>query len=281
MIQVVLLFFNFVLMIIMPILLGWWVASRRQVGWYLFGIGAAGFVLSQIFHIPFNWLVLQKYAWVSTENLFVYALFLGLSAGLFEEVTRYLTFRYWAVRARTWGKGLMLGTGWGGIEAIILGGLGFYGLMQIVMLQNNQALVESLPVEQMNLVKAQLTEIADLPWYMFFLGAVERVFAICFHLAASIMILQIFLRKNIFWLPAAVIWHTLLDATAVYVVATWGALEAELVLGIISIFSLAIIFGLKTEEPAEPEPEPLPAVGPAKPVEQELSESALEKSKYS
>jgi uncharacterized membrane protein YhfC len=175
----------------------------------------------------------------------------------------------------------MFGAGWGGIESIILGVLGFYGLMQIIMFQNNAALLESLPIEQLNLVQTQLTEIASLPWYMFLLGAVERVFALCFHLAASLMVLQVFLRKNILWLLAAILWHAMLDTTAVYAVATWGAVPTEALLGFISIFSLAIIFWLKTPEPVEPELEPLPEAGPAKPGDADLASFDLDKSKYS
>lgn len=276
-----LLFLNFMLMLLMPIMLGLFIGSRRHVGGRLFGVGAAGFVISQLFHLPFNWLVLERFSLISSENLIILAIFLGLSAGVFEEVTRYLIYRFWITDARSWGQGLMFGAGWGGIEAIILGVLGFYGLMQIVMFQNNPLVLESLPLEQLNLVKTQLSELLTLPWYMFLLGAIERVFTLCFHLAASIMVLQAFLRKNILWLLAAILWHALLDSGAVYAAATWGAVPAEALLGFMSIFSLGIIFWLRTPEPVEPELEPLAEIGPAKLGEVELSSADLEKSKYS
>src|SRR5687767_2247954 len=101
-------------MIAMPLLLGRLLAAWRKVSWGLFAIGAATFILSQIGHIPFN-LVVQPMigrasAGLSQQGqLIVMALFLGLSAGLFEESARYLTYRYWATDARTWGKGMMLG----------------------------------------------------------------------------------------------------------------------------------------------------------------------------
>jgi uncharacterized membrane protein YhfC len=79
------------------------------------------FVVSQIGHIPFNWLILERWELVPTDtavlsSLIIFALFLGLSAGVFEEGARYLTYRFWAKEARTWGKGLMLGAGHGALR---------------------------------------------------------------------------------------------------------------------------------------------------------------------
>ena len=260
----------------MPILLGWFIATRRHVSWRLFGVGAVGFVLSQIFHIPFNWLVLDRFTLISAENLILLAIFLGLSAGTFEEVTRYLIYRFWITDARSWGTGLMYGAGWGGIEAIILGAIGLLNFIILIGMKNG-FLLELVPVEQMDLLNEQIEALFNVPWTMALLGAVERVFALCFHLAASILVLQVFLRKNILWLFAAILWHTILNATVVYAVATWGAIEAEAILAVLSIFSLIIIFGLKAPEPKEPEPDPLPAAGPAKPLEHDLQGPDLDK----
>ena len=53
----VLLALNFLLMILLPLLLGRWIARRRGASWGLFGVGALAFVLSQVAHLPFNWQV--------------------------------------------------------------------------------------------------------------------------------------------------------------------------------------------------------------------------------
>ena len=65
---VVLLSLNFLLMLALPLALGWWIQRRWQAGWRLFAIGAVTFVVSQIFHIPFNWLVLQKWQLLPTDT---------------------------------------------------------------------------------------------------------------------------------------------------------------------------------------------------------------------
>ncbi len=51
---------NWGLMILMPIALGLIIAKRRGIRWGLFAIGGATFILSQIAHIPFNWLMFNS-----------------------------------------------------------------------------------------------------------------------------------------------------------------------------------------------------------------------------
>ncbi|MCP4362009.1 MAG: YhfC family intramembrane metalloprotease [Chloroflexi bacterium] len=289
----ILLFLNFSLMIVAPIILGGFVAARLKVDWGLFGMGAATFVLSQLFHIPFNVLVLNKWQLISVDtavltNLIILALFLGLSAGVFEEVARYLTYRYWATEARFWGQGIMLGVGHGGIEAIILGLLGYYGLMQLLMLQNNPSILATLPVGQLTLVQAQLSQMETWPWYMFLLGAVERGFALCFHIAASLLVLQAFVRHNILWLLAAILLHTAVDTTAVLSIQYLSqrtttinsALGTEAFIAVYALISLGIIFWLKTPPLEDDVLDPLPEIGSVQPMDVTLSAEQLEKSKY-
>ena len=52
-------FLNWLLMIAMPILLGIYLTEKFHLGWRLWLIGAATFVISQVFHIPFNTYILN------------------------------------------------------------------------------------------------------------------------------------------------------------------------------------------------------------------------------
>ena len=279
-----LLFLNFSLMILMPVLVGIFIHRRWGVGWRLFFIGLATFIGSQLLHIPFNWLVLNKLQLIPTDtsvrlNLIALSVFAGLSAGFFEEGARYLTYRFWAKDARTWAKGMMLGAGHGGIEAILLGSLGLINF--VVLLGLSQGYFASLiPAEQMSLVETQIAQTFGLPWHMAVLGAVERAFAICLHLALSVMVLQVFLRRNVWWLIAAILWHGVVDATAVFAISTWDAITTEVLVGIYALISLGIIYWLYEPNPEEPEIEPLPAVEPAKPLMLKASAESLDESKY-
>ncbi|MCP4425620.1 MAG: YhfC family intramembrane metalloprotease [Chloroflexi bacterium] len=270
---------NFMLMIALPLILARFIAQRRQIRWGLFGIGALTFVLSQVGHIPFNWLVLQRFEWVPTDNLILLAIFAGLSAGVFEEAARYLTYRFWAKDARTWGTGLMLGAGHGGIEAILLGLLSAWGIIQLAAFQSGNWL-EFIPPDLMPTVEAAIVEAFSAPWYRILLGALERLLALCLHLGLSLLVMQGFVRGQRRWLWIAILWHGMIDATAVYAISTWGAYVTEAIVAGMALFSLGIIFWLKTPEPVELEPEPLPEVGPAKPIAINLTADSLEKSRF-
>ena len=275
---------NFLLMIVMPIVLARFIAARRGAAWSLFGIGAVTFVVSQIGHIPFNWLILQRWELVPTDtavlsSLIIYALFLGLSAGIFEEGARYLTYRFWAKDARSWGKGLMLGAGHGGIEAILLGLSGIINVGALALIQQG-LLVDAIPPERADLVQQQITAVFSTPLPAILLGAAERLFALCAHLAMSLLVMQVFIRGQIRWLFASILWHTLLNATAVIAIVTWNAYVTEAIIGLFALSSIAIIFRLRTPEPVEPELEPLPELKPLQAVGIKETADQLERSKF-
>lgn len=276
----ILLGINFLLMIILPILLGRWISAKRQVGWGLFGIGAVTFIVSQIGHLPFNWLVLQKLQWIDTENLTMLALFLGLSAGAFEEIARYLTYRFWAKKARSWGKGLMLGVGHGGVEAILLGIIGLINFTILLGLKNGyfSAILASLSDDQLILVDEQIKGMFSIPASMALLGVAERIFALMLHLSASLLVLQVFIRRQIRWLIAAILWHALIDAGSVYAISVWGVVPTEIGLALLSFVSLGLIFWLHEPEPVDVPLEPLAPLGPLQAVE--ISGESLSRSKY-
>ncbi|MFQ5399856.1 MAG: YhfC family glutamic-type intramembrane protease [Anaerolineae bacterium] len=276
---------NAVLMIVMPLYLGRLIAARRKTGWGLFAIGAATFVASQVVHLPFNWLVLQRFEWIPTDtavpgNLILLSGFVGLSAAAFEEGARYLTYRFWARDARTWGRGLMLGAGHGGIEAIILGVFAAINTGAMIAIRHGR-LLSLIPPEQMQLVQEQIAAVFATPWYLILLGAAERFFALILHLSLSLLVMQCFTRGRLRWLLAAILWHTLVDGLAVTAASMWGAVAAEAVIGVIALISVGIIFALRTPEPEEPEPAPLPAVGSTAPITIEPTADMLERSRYS
>ena len=242
---------NALLMVVMPILLGVFLARRLGLKWSLYAVGAVTFVASQVVHIPLNIgltalfaneiLPAPPAAWRLPFN----AVVLGLTAGLCEEIARYLVYRYWIKSARTWREALMFGAGHGGIEAIIFGALAGIAFMNFVVLRN--VAVAALPVsaDQQALAAKQIADYWAAPWYASLLGAVERAFALCFHLSAAVLVLQAVTRRNLLWLVAAILWHTAINAVSVFVMRTWGVYWAEAAVGVFGVVSLAIIFALK------------------------------------
>lgn len=258
----ILLALNSILMVIIPIAAAIIIRQKTGAGWRLFFIGAATFIFSQILHIPFNWLV-GKTGLLPTDlsigmNLLIVAVFLGLSAGVFEEGSRYLAYRFWAKDARSWSRGMMLGAGHGGIEAILLGLILLINNFSLLMVANNATLMSNIPADQQATIMSTAQQILQLPWYGVLLGAVERLFAVIAHLAMSVLVLQVFLRGSIRWLFLSIGFHGMLNAVAVIVAQRWGNYAAEGAMALITILSLFIIFRLRTPEPVGHEPEPSP-----------------------
>lgn len=261
----VLLTLNSLLMILLPVVLGIWLVQRYKVSWKLFIVGAAGFVVAQIGHIPFNNFVLEPFVRDFLEQgdtigrVLVAALLLGLSAGLFEEVTRYL-FYYFRKSMRDWDEGLMFGAGWGGVEAIIFGLLAATTIANVYIYQNglleNFVTAEQLAggAEEIAAGAAQIEELVNSPPWYFLLGAVERVFALIIHLSLSILVLQAFVRKNIIWLFVAIGWHTLVNAVAVVgLLQEWDPLLIEAAIGLPAL--IVGLFVIRYFKPGEEAPE--------------------------
>ena len=271
---------NGLLMIAMPIALAVYLTRYFKTGWRLVWIGGATFILSQVGHIPFNnWLfslfekgVLPTPA--QEYQLVFSAIILGLSAGIWEEGANYLTYRWWAKDARTWGKGLLLGSGHGGVEAVILGALVLFAFIQMIAIRDVD-LSSLVPVEQLDLAQQQVEAYWSAPWYATLLGAVERAFSLCFHLSASVLILQVFIRRQIRWLFIAIGWHALVDSLAVYAVGTWGPYITEALIGVVAIISIVIIFALRTPEP-EPVPVEYEELAPVSDAESILARAKIE-----
>lgn len=279
---------NGLVMVAWPIGLGVLLTSRFKQNWALWGIGAGTFILSQIGHIPFNAALTLLFErgilpappeeWALLVNVTI----LGLSAGLWEELARYATFRWWAKDARSWRKGILLGAGHGGIEAIIFGVLVLVGFISMVSLRNVD-LAAIVPADRLQATQREVTAYWDATWYDSLLGAVERIFTIPVQISFSVLVLQVFTRQRKFWLWLAVGWHTLVDAAAVYMLIQRGAYIAEALVGISCLISLGMIFALRTPEPAPP-PEPQePSPDPSQPVlvePIEETEDNLENTRY-
>ncbi len=280
---------NGLLMIAAPIALAVILTRRWKMGWRVWWIGAATFVLSQVGHIPFNGLVsplLGQFAITSLHpslQLLIKALFLGLSAGLFEEGARYLVLRFWLKDARSWRGGVLFGAGHGGTEAILVGLLATYAAIQIVALSNAtpEQLAQLVGADKVALAQSQLAAALSVPWYATLLGALERFFTLPCQIAMAVMVMQAFTHKKFAWLLAAIGYHALLDGLVVFLQPSLSVYQLEGVIGIFAVVSVGIIFLLRQPEPMsnlEPAPVPLPEIATIQPVEE--TPENLDESRY-
>jgi uncharacterized membrane protein YhfC len=256
--------FGILLVLVAVFGLGVFLRRKFNLGWRLFWIGGALFIISQILHIPFNIFLQGLFDRgflpmpPDEYQLIFSAILVGLSAGFFEEITRYVGLRWWAKDARSWSKGLLFGTGWGGIEAIIF--------FVVIMLLNYIVLLALRPVDLSTILPPEqvlpLQQGLDLfwgvSWYDSLLGALERLLVLPIQIALTIMVLQVFLRGQSRWLWLAIAWHALLDAVVVMSVRQWGAYATEGILAIFTLLSIGIIFLLRNEDLDEEEDDLMP-----------------------
>lgn len=265
---------NTVLMIGLPIALGVFLTRRFKLGWGLWWVGAATFILSQVVHLPLLWGLTAAFksgalpnppeAWTPWFN----AVVLGLAAGVCEEVARYLVLRFWIKSARSGQEVLVFGAGHGGIEAILLGALAGYTTIQLFALQNTDLSALHLSAEQLTALQQQLAAFTTAPWYATLLGALERIFALCIHLSATVLVWQAFRRNNLLWLGAAILWHAVVDGASVMAVSAWGPYGTEALVAGFAAAGLLMVWVLKPyrDVPAAEPVTLLPSTAPARPA---------------
>lgn len=276
---------NAVLMIAIPISLAFILMRRWKLGWRILLIGAATFILSQVGHIPFNALMTWLFSKTALVNLSAQgalifnAIFLGLSAGFFEELFRYGMFRWWLKDAHTWRRAILAGVGHGGAEAIILGGLALFAMIQLTAARNMD-LSTIYSGTTLQTAQSQVQSYWSMPWYASMLGVVERLFTIVIQVSLAVIVVQSFLRKQKRWLWLAIGYHALIDAVAVFAVSKLNPYWLEGIVGVFALISLGIIFILRSPEPVE-NANPIPGMPQVTLPQMEPTLEQLEHSKYS
>jgi uncharacterized membrane protein YhfC len=255
-------FLNWFLMIALPILLGIFLTIKFQLGWRIWLIGASTFIFSQVLHLPFNKYILNPLLENIQQTLpevtatFIIAISLGLSAGIFEELSRFGMYRWWLKNDRTWKKAILAGAGHGGIESIILGILVMLTFINLMAYRNVDLSYLNLAPEKLSIARQQIQMYWSLPWYDGLLGALERTLTMPFHIAASVLVLQVFTRNparlKYIWLGIAILYHAILDASIVFIASQSGVYAAEAFLAVTVVLDIIIIFILRQPETSKP-----------------------------
>lgn len=276
---------NGLLMIGIPFLGAFFLFRRVGGPFRPVGIGIAGFILSQVGHIPFNQFLLLpglerwgvELASQEGLSLLVLGIAVGLSAGIFEELARYLAFRFWLKDPSGGVLPWKYGLGHGGIEAVLAGLLAFVALVQVFILGGEGALA-GFPAEQADLIQSQIEVYWAVPWQQSLLGAWERVSALAFHLGASVFVYKSYREKNLLWLLVAVLGHTVFNAFAVVAVAKMDLVLLELALFVIAG---AWVFWAWFVRPREEEGEGLAPPPPEVDLQvSHITSNQLEESRY-
>jgi uncharacterized membrane protein YhfC len=206
--------------ILLPLVLGLVARRRLGVSWRYFGYGALIFLIFQLLtRVPLVQIIQGQIGprlQADRALLLGWLAILSLTAGLFEEIGRYVGYR-WLMRRdeKTWAKAVMYGLGHGGLESMLLvAGLTLIGLINLLVLSQTDLSTLPLTPEQRAQVEQQLAAAAAQPVWLPLLGVWERVWSIVFHVAQSVLVLQVFRRNSMSWLWIAIATHTALNLVA-------------------------------------------------------------------
>lgn len=246
--SIIFMFISLLLVFAFPIGLWIYFYKKERISAIAVLVGGITFAISQIvLRMPLLQL-LQGQSWyaIMAKNIWISALFLGLTAGIFEEVGRFFGFKFFLKKKLEWKNGIAFGIGHGGIEAIILTGLTFINNIIFSLMINSGAFDQISGTFTPGLSDYIVETLANTDPVMFLVGGFERVFAIIAHIAFSIIVLYgVKYRKGVY-LIYAIIAHTFLDAPMVVISYYFGTWAAE---GYVVLFTAAaLIFIIKSKK---------------------------------
>ncbi|WP_102693576.1 YhfC family glutamic-type intramembrane protease [Rummeliibacillus pycnus] len=153
-----------------------------------FVLGVLTFVVSQVLlRIPLLQYLAEHsvaYSMFSATQPILFAIMIGLSAGIFEELARFISIRFF-MKQRDWQSGFLLGTGHGGIEAVLLVGSSVVTLLIYPTVLSNSS--------------------------TYFISGIERFFAMLLHIGLSIIVLQGVVRKSFLYIILPIMLHGVID----------------------------------------------------------------------
>lgn len=235
--------------VLMPVILVIYFYKKHKISLKVLFIGVSVFVVFQLLtRIPLLALISTQ-GWYKSmaANIAVLAIFLGLTAGLFEEVGRYIAMKLFMKNNLRWKDGLAFGIGHGGIESIIIVGLSLINYIVLSFMINaglfDSMVAAKLPPEAAAQIKSMLIA---APAFNQLAGGFERIMAMILQIAFSMIVLYSIKAKKPVFLLYAILLHCLVDSPLVILsymkMNVWAM---ELILAIIAAAGLALIIKFK------------------------------------
>jgi uncharacterized membrane protein YhfC len=184
---------------------------------------------------------------------FLLSLAAGLFPGVFEESGRLIAFKTVLKKRRNRETSISCGIGHGGFEVMFILGITYLQYLAYAFMINSGtfgAVVDEVTAqapEQLANVEAVVNTLTAFSFGDLCIALVERIFAVMFHIGASILVFYAGRDKGRFWLyPLAVALHTALDTIAA--LNTFGVMSipAPLLECIVAVFGISTFFGAYT-----------------------------------
>ena len=235
--SMILMAFNAVLGIAIPVALAWYLVRKHHAKLSTILIGAGTFIVfALVLEGILHQLVLKgPHGEAIMANTLLYAVYGGLAAGVFEETGRFLSMKFLMKKEPTEPlPGVAYGIGHGGVEMLIIFGITMISNLAVSFLINSgmsAVLFAKVPDESVAQLQAQLDALQALSAGTLLMGLWERFSALILHLGFS-MLVWAAVRKGGKWLwlfPAAIALHALVDAGVVMLSKSVGTLPLELI----------------------------------------------------
>ena len=242
-----------------------------------FFIGMAVFAVFQLFtRIPLLQAVLPLTGWFQqmAQIPWLYSLFLGLTAGIFEETGRYLAFRFVLKKERRFEDVLLFGLGHAGMEMIALLGLTYLNNILLALMLNS-GMLDTLPGLDAAAIELLTQQLSGITLPLIGVALYERLVTLALHMGFSVLVLYSVRAKrpvrikeksdsgvqvsyavkegNPFWFLLAVLLHGAIDSMIgllpyYFGVEAWGL---ELVFTLFTALLAGGVFLLKRRFDAE------------------------------
>ncbi len=210
--------------ILVPIILPIIIHKKTNQSWRVYIVGAAAWIT---FALLIEGFINNRVTSLTDiqSHIWIYALYGGLAAGIFEETGRWIAFKYILKDEKKPETPLMYGAGHGGIEAIILVGLPVIVNIFIAIMINSGSI--SSIIKDPTTLQTTLNQFKTLSTTSsatFLLGGAERILAIIIHLVFSIIVFKAVRENKIGYFFLAIGLHALTDFGAIAIthfIATW------------------------------------------------------------
>lgn len=181
-----------------------------------FFIGAATFILfAMILERILHAVVLRATGTLLTGNIWLYAIYGGVAAGLFEETGRFLAMKYCMKNTLNRENAILYGIGHGGIEAILIVSLTYVNNLVYSLLINSGSLptlLSAYDADTQQAVLQQLTVLGTTPSYLFYMAGMERINAMLLHVVLSYLVYLAVKNRKTGLYVLSIFLHALLDA---------------------------------------------------------------------
>lgn len=227
--------FSAIVSVGLPVVLLVWMKRKLKAKIGAAGIGALTFflfslVLEQILHVT----MLNAAGDILNGNVWLYALYAGFAAALFEETGRFVAMKFWMKKTLSKENSLMYGVGHGGIESVLIVGMTYIGnLITAIMINSGQIEASLATVEDgagKELALQTYSVLWTTPGYQFYLAGVERISAVALQICLSYLVYRAVKYGEKKFLFAALGIHFLIDAVTVLLSNYMNVVVLEIVL---------------------------------------------------